>query len=60
MDLYDSCIVTLNIAGTVISIPAARALCSAISIPQDIIDMKGGHLSRNVPKGSGNWGLEAV
>lgn len=46
MDLYDSCIVTLSIAGTVISIPAARALFSAISISQDIIDVEAGHLSR--------------
>jgi hypothetical protein len=56
MDLYDSCVLILNIRGTYISVPAARALCSSINLNTDVEGSS--HVFS--PKGSINLGPETV
>jgi hypothetical protein len=56
MDLYDSCVLILNIRGTYISVPAARALCSSTNLNTDVEGSS--HVFS--PKGSLNPGPETV
>lgn len=57
MELYDSCIVTVGIAETVISTPAVRVLCG---LKTGNIDIESMGYSPNSPRGSGNSGQESV
>lgn len=56
MDLYDSCVLILNIRGTYVSVPAARALCSSTNLNTDVEGSS--HVFS--PKGSLSQGPETV
>lgn len=57
MDLYDSCIVIIRIAGTSLAIPSARVICVK---SRDWSTVEEGQLPLNPPRGTFRWGPDTV
>jgi hypothetical protein len=53
MDLYDSCLIVVDVRGTLMAIPAARVLAGLSMVRSDIESSAGGLI---IPKGSMNSG----
>jgi hypothetical protein len=57
IDLYDSCIAIISYTGTLFAIPSARVLGG---LARNKIDVEKAGLPQHPPKGSSNWGPDAV